>query len=160
MRKATLQKFFTISNLIEDIKDAAEVEKHIELFEWYIQRWVDDKTAMFDFHSKLNHLNDYCTPWIIRTYDVFVGGRKCMHPEHIQMALDELFEQRHTTPTAIKEWHIKFERIHPFWDGNGRVGRMLLAKQYADNRLYLPSIFLGYEDFEEIRQRYYRWFTK
>ncbi|MBQ9887535.1 MAG: Fic family protein [Lachnospiraceae bacterium] len=35
----------------------------------------------------------------------------------------------------IAEFHIKFERIHPFFDGNGRTGRMILNQQLINNDL-------------------------
>lgn len=36
------------------------------------------------------------------------------------------------TINEIVEFHVRFERIHPFQDGNGRVGRMIMfKKQYC-----------------------------
>jgi Fic family protein len=40
----------------------------------------------------------------------------------------------------IAEFHILFERIHPFADGNGRVGRLLMAYQAIQNNIVLPLI--------------------
>jgi Fic family protein len=40
----------------------------------------------------------------------------------------------------IAEMHIRFERIHPFQDGNGRVGRMILNQQLINNGLLPVSI--------------------
>ena len=40
----------------------------------------------------------------------------------------------------MAEFHIAFERIHPFADGNGRVGRLLMAYQAIQNNLIPPLI--------------------
>ena len=40
----------------------------------------------------------------------------------------------------IAEFHILFERIHPFADGNGRVGRLLMAYQSIQNNIVPPLI--------------------
>ena len=40
----------------------------------------------------------------------------------------------------ISEFHILFERIHPFADGNGRVGRLIMAYQAIQNNIVPPLI--------------------
>lgn len=41
----------------------------------------------------------------------------------------------------IMEFHVRFERIHPFGDGNGRVGRMIMFKECLKNNI-MPFIIL------------------
>jgi Fic family protein len=40
----------------------------------------------------------------------------------------------------IANFHILFERIHPFADGNGRVGRLIMAYQAIQNNIIPPLI--------------------
>jgi Fic family protein len=55
----------------------------------------------------------------------------------------------------IKEMHVAFEEIHPFGDGNGRTGRILMNVQCIKSNLPLIIIHQGKE-----QQDYYKWFPK
>lgn len=83
-------------------------------------------------------------------YDVWIGARKGPRPYLVPFLMEEWLDRyEELTP---KEAHIEFEHIHPFADGNGRTGRMLMWWQ---------EIQLGQEptlvSFSE-RQEYYQWF--
>lgn len=56
------------------------------------------------------------------------------------------------TEQYIKESHIHFESIHPFIDGNGRVGRMLLNWQRL--QVKLPILIIWNDE----KKEYYEWF--
>ena len=55
----------------------------------------------------------------------------------------------------IKRWHIQFEKIHPFEDGNGRIGRILMNIQRLKIGLPLLIIHEGEE-----QKSYYKWFRE
>ena len=58
-------------------------------------------------------------------------------PEKLQDGLDNLFQyiEQSTHPTLVKTGitHIEFEALHPFNDGNGRIGRMLITLMLWDS---------------------------
>lgn len=67
------------------------------------------------------------------------------HPDAVEKDIDELLDWynniRKVTLEDIIEFHVKFEKIHPFGDGNGRVGRIIMFKECLKNNI-IPFIIL------------------
>jgi len=90
----------------------------------------------------------------IRKCPVMIGGKtKFTSKEEIICELIKLCEIIPKTEKEIKEWHIIFEDIHPFEDGNGRTGRILMNIQRLKIKLPLLIIHEGEE-----QREYYKWF--
>ena len=71
-------------------------------------------------------------------------------PERIQQLLDAYNSKSTISVLDIAKFHVEFETIHPFQDGNGRVGRMLILKQCLDDDI--PPIVI--RDSQKVQ--YYR----
>ena len=63
-------------------------------------------------------------------------------PTGIAQDIDNLLYRTSNSMTLkeIAQFHIEFEKIHPFADGNGRIGRLLMAFQYIQNGFVPPLI--------------------
>lgn len=83
-----------------------------------------------------------------------VGGQKTTLPENVSMEMGRLLKKYNNnerkTLEEILEFHVAFERIHPFQDGNGRVGRLILFKECLRNNI-VPFIID-----EQLKLFYYR----
>lgn len=82
-----------------------------------------------------------------------VGGNDTVMPENvhneIQALLKEYNGKEHPSFEDIIDFHHRFESIHPFQDGNGRVGRLIMFRE---------SLRLGYVPFiitDELKMFYY-----
>lgn len=83
-----------------------------------------------------------------------VGGRDTAAPEEVATKIGALLDtynasKKHTLEQIV-EFHHDFECIHPFQDGNGRVGRLILFKECLKNNI-VPFII---ED--DLKMFYYR----
>ena len=157
----------------EDANEVKEVENSIKAFK-YIQNG-------FKFNNdSLKRLYHILTEGLVRDgnkpypkgfkkRENVVGNSKTTHPDDVEKELNDLFrwlrENRNKIHPLILafDFHARFERIHPFLDGNGRTGRMIMNKIMIRNG-YHPIIiyksnkkayFNSLENFEK-RKKYYQ----
>ena len=70
-----------------------------------------------------------------------VGGQETSLPQDVSHEIKKLLREYHLkkikTFDDILEFHVMFERIHPFQDGNGRIGRLIMFKECLNIILFL-----------------------
>lgn len=83
-----------------------------------------------------------------------VGGQETTNPSEVKSCikslLDEYNSKNKITFDDILDFHVRFEKIHPFQDGNGRVGRLIMFKECLKNNI-VPFIIS-----DELKMYYYR----
>lgn len=83
-----------------------------------------------------------------------VGGIQTTEPEKVHEEICKLLESYNSiekvTLSDILDFHVRFERIHPLQDGNGRVGRLLMFKECLKHNI-VPFIIE-----EDLKMFYYK----
>ena len=83
-----------------------------------------------------------------------VGGSETTKPAEVAAAIKALLKEYNSkskiTFDDILDFHVRFETIHPFQDGNGRVGRLIMFKECLKHNI-VPFIIT-----EELKMYYYR----
>lgn len=145
------------------------VSEHIEVIGYkdafyYILDIVNEpltKQAIKNIHS-LVLMVDRENKGVFRNGDIHVLGatHKTSEPQEIESNIDKLlvkyeeWKQQHHILKAIALLHLEFESIHPFIDGNGRTGRLLLNFELIKHGL-LP-VNIKFTD----REKYYNSFDE
>lgn len=132
-------KFAKGSSEIEGEYSPEAIKDHLQA--WELARGWSISTSLekiLDCHKVLQSNLRPDIAGQLRNVNVFVGHSMCPVPELVPIMLREwlqdfgnieLFRQSENVEEVIKLSHVKFEKIHPFEDGNGRVGRCILNWQ-------------------------------
>ena len=141
--------FIPKSNDLIELDDLIEVKNHFKLFDYMLDN-VDKKLTkeiIIEMNKILKrNTSDEDNP----RYNV--GGFKVVPniigvvniidttaPEEVEEAIETLLNEYNSksnvTLENIIDFHYKFEKIHPFGDGNGRVGRIIMFKECLKNNI-------------------------
>jgi Fic family protein len=116
---------FSCFDYMLDIADEPLSEVHIKMFHYLLKfNTSDSKKAWF-------RVGDY------KLRPNVVGGLETTLPEHVENEMKNLLESYNNRNTIndIIDFHFQFEKIHPFQDGNGRVGRLIMFKECLTNNI-------------------------
>lgn len=155
-------------------EDAREVSRYVSALEHGLKRLRGDlplsQRLICEVHKVLlgGGRGSALTPGEFRRSQVWIGGTRPGNAVFVPPLANEvpdciarferfLHDDPSPTPTLVKAAlaHVQFETIHPFLDGNGRVGRLLIALQLAsDGLLRQPLLYISLY-FKEHRRTYY-----
>lgn len=137
----------TSSDKVVVLKDATEIKNHFALFKYMLDTLDSPLTEEMikKYHAILKegtlteeekewfHVGDY------KKLKNYVGNIETSTPSNVEKDMKNLLvEYNHLANKKIEDilkFHVQFERIHPFQDGNGRVGRMIMFRECLNNNI-------------------------
>lgn len=156
------------------MEDAQEVSRYVAALEHGLKRLRGDfplsQRLICEVHKVLlgGGRGSKLTPGEFRRSQVWIGGTRPGNAVFVPPPANEvanclkhferfLHDDPEPTPTLVKMAlaHVQFETIHPFLDGNGRVGRLLIALQLAAEGLLRQPLLYVSLYFKEHRRTYY-----
>ena len=135
--------------------DLTEMKNHFRLFDYCLDT-IDEplsKEMMIEMNKilKRNTTDEENPRYNVGGFKVVPNKISLINvintsaPEDVEKDLDELLEWYHNLKNIkledIIDFHFRFERIYPFGDGNGRVGRMIMFRECLKNNI-IPFIVL------------------
>lgn len=122
----------SVDDIIETVNHFRAIDYCIEIAE---EELTEEMIKQLHFILK-SRTKDETLSWFnvgeYKTRPNVVGGIETSSPSNvandIQQLLTKYHEKKQITFEDIVEFHFQFEKIHPFQDGNGRVGDSLLLK--------------------------------
>lgn len=155
------------------VPDVPEVVKYVQAVEFGLERMKTlplSKRLCKEIHEKLMAGNAPATPGEFRRSQNWIGPPGCTLNEavYVPPPVDEMevcmdrwetfLHDRGGIPIVIQAAliHYHFEAVHPFVDGNGRVGRLLVSLFLAERGLMPQPLLYLSAFFEKHRNDYYR----
>ena len=147
--------FISKSDDLIKLDDLIESKNHFKLFDYMLDN-VDKsltKEMMIEMNKilKRNTSDEDDPRYNVGGFKVIpniigvVNVIKTTDPKDVIKELDNLLKEylaiRKVKLEDIIDFHVRFERIHPFGDGNGRVGRMIMFKECLKNNI-MPFIIM------------------
>ena len=143
------------------VDDIMETVNHFRCIDYVIDHAMDKitETHIKQLHAilKMNTSDSHKDWFAVGDYKRLpneVGGGETVQPKEVHTRMKALISEYNAFKNVefddILNFHVLFERIHPFQDGNGRVGRLLLFWQCLQSA-HVPFVIT-----EELHLFYYR----
>ena len=143
-----------------NVNDIVETVNHFRCIDLVIEHATDELSIDFikELHKVLKTgTSDSRKDWFaVGDYKRLpneVGGEETCPPEQVAERMEEMLADYLNSKQQfedILDLHVRFERIHPFQDGNGRVGRLIMFKECLCSGI-VPFIIT-----DELKMFYYR----
>ena len=129
-----------VENEVLNVDDVIETSNHFRCIDLIIDHAAS--TLSEHFIKELHHIlksgtsgsrKDWFAVGEYKRLPNEVGGMQTALPEEVADKMKALLSDYNAVPKKtldnILDFHVRFERIHPFQDGNGRVGRLIMFKE-------------------------------
>lgn len=148
--------FIPKSDTLIKLDDLIETKNHFKLFDYMLDN-IDNslnKEMLIDMNKILKRgTSDEDNPrYNVGGFKVLpniigiIGVINTTDPKDVDREIDKLLDEYNSksniTLEDIIDFHYRFEKIHPFSDGNGRVGRIIMFKECLKNNI-MPFIVLN-----------------
>jgi len=143
------------------LKDHLEVVGHRDAYQYLLRELENGAALTEDFVRDLHScvlINDPFEGGNYRTQNVMISGSSVRLPDHrevtglMESLMKDIAESKLHPVEKAAVYHLDFEQIHPFIDGNGRTGRPMM------NMLLMQQGYLPIDIQFAKRQEYYRAF--
>ena len=125
----------------EDFETSLAINAHLDAYDYVFSNFIDVDISIYDLPSLITILTDGNIT-NFRNINIMVSGSSCLRtkPYLIRQELFALFKEVNELKLLISDpflreaiFHIKFLKIHPFEDGNGRCARLLSCFNLCKN---------------------------
>ena len=151
----------TGENKTANIDDILETVNHFNCFDYMLDtaKKTLSENIIKEYHKLLKQgTSDSKKEWFnvgdYKTRPNMVGDTETTPPSNVNKEMKDLIseytQKEKINIDDIVDFHYRFEKIHPFQDGNGRVGRLIMFKECLKNQI-VPFIIK-----DENKQFYYR----